>query len=140
MLRNRLRLGVIAAWLGVIALGCNALVPIRFAFDLGLNLAHARQCGHYEGAPVTHDAGWWLLGLLTGQDQTADPLRSHNGFHPALSTPCGVIGTIAAFAPPAAVLLAIPVFKSALELPKIELGAPHPAFFAAYRSRAPPLA
>ena len=131
---------MIAAWLGLIALGCNSLVPIRFAFDLGLNLAHARQCGHYEGAPVTHDANWWLLGLLAGQDQTADPLRSHNGFHPALNTTCGAIGTVTGFAAPAAVLLAMPAFKSVLEPLKIELGAPHSAFLAAYRSRAPPLA
>ena len=140
VLPNRLRLEVIVAWLGVIALGCNALIPVRFAFDLGLDLAHARQCGHYEGPPVTHDAGWWLRGLLAGQDQTADPLSSHNGFHPALSTPCGAIGTIAAFAPPPAGSLAIAVFKSALEPPRIEPSAPRLAFLAGYRSRAPPLA
>ena len=36
---NRLRLGAIAAWLGVIALSLDAIVPIHLAFDL----AHAFQ-------------------------------------------------------------------------------------------------
>ena len=140
MLQNRLRLGVISAWLGVIALGCNALLPIRFTFALSLDLAHARQCGHYEGGPVSHDASWWLLGLLAGQDQTADPSRSHKGFHPVLNAPCGAIGAVTAFAPPAPALLTAPNSRSALSPPQIDIGTPPTASFAPYHSRAPPSA
>lgn len=57
MLQNRLRLGVISAWLGVIALGCNALIPIRLAAEFALDLSRARQCGHYQGGPALRDAG-----------------------------------------------------------------------------------
>jgi hypothetical protein len=134
---NRVRVGAVAAWLGIIALGCNALLPIRFAFQLGLDVSHARQCGHYEGAPAPRDAGWWLLRLLIGQDPTADPLRSHNGFHPATGANCGATGPVVAVAAPLAAPLTIPIFQPAQ---RIDLRAPHPAFPAAYRSRAPPLA
>jgi len=137
---NRVRVGVVAAWLGVIALGCNALLPIRFAFQLGSNVTNARECGHYEGVRSPHDAGWWLLRLLTGQDPTADPLRSHNGLHPVFGTPCGAAGAVAAGAAPLTAVLTIPIFQRAPGPPKIDLGAPHPSFRAAYRSRAPPLA
>ncbi len=50
---NRLRLGAIAAWLGVIALGFNALVPIHLAFDL----AHTFETATHREAPsaAEHD-------------------------------------------------------------------------------------
>ena len=42
---NRVRLGAIAAWLGVIALSLDALVPIHLAFDL----AHAFNAAAHRG-------------------------------------------------------------------------------------------
>lgn len=136
---NRLRLRGIAAWLGVIALGCNSVVPIRFGLMLGLDLTHARQCGHYEGVPVTHDAGWWMLRLLTGQDLTADPYQSHNGFHPAFSGACGVIGAPPELidAPRALLPLPAPVehLRRWISVVRHQPRAPP----LAYQSRAPPV-
>jgi hypothetical protein len=136
---NRLRLRAIAAWLGVIALGCNSLVPIRFALVLGLDLTHARQCGHYEGAPLIHDAGWWMLKLLTGQDPTADPFQSHNGFHPAFSGACGVVGAPPEFIDAARALLPLPTcaeqVRRCISVVRHQPRAPP----LAYQSRAPPV-
>ena len=66
---NRLRLGAIAAWLGVIALSLDALVPIHLAFDL----AHTFETGTHREAssPAEHDFSWRLLALVTGH-QDAD--------------------------------------------------------------------
>ena len=66
---NRLRLGAIAAWLGVIALSLDALVPIHLAFDL----AHAFQTATHreDSSPAGHDFSWRLLALVTGH-QDAD--------------------------------------------------------------------
>jgi hypothetical protein len=137
---NRVRVGAVAAWLGAIALACNALLPIRAAFQLGLEVTNARECGHYEGVRSAHDAGWWLLSLLIGHDPTADPLRSHGGLHPAIGTPCGATSRVAAIAAPLAPLLTVPLFRRVVRRPAFDLSALPPALPVAYRSRAPPLA
>ena len=67
---NRLRLGAIAAWLGVIALSLDALVPIHLAFDL----AHAFETATHreDSSPAEHDFSWRLLALVTGHTRTLD--------------------------------------------------------------------
>lgn len=137
MLPSRLRFGIFAAWLGVIALGLNALVPVHLAFDL----AHALDPDHAEGAAADHDLVRCLLTLLTGHhdEDAADHPPNKPGHHDDCAV-CGAIGTLAGFAPTAVVLLAVPIPTYAMPRPALEVGAPHPAPAAAYRSRAPPLA
>jgi len=138
MLANRLRLGTIAAWLGVIALGFNALVPIHLAFDLADALAPAE----HNHAAADHDFARCLLTLLTGH-------RGHGHDHPPLhkadhhDSGCAVgaaVGTLAGFAPAAAALLPLPFEVHATAPLTPEIAAPAAAAIVAYRSRAPPLA
>jgi hypothetical protein len=136
MLPSRLRIGAIAAWLGVVALGFNALVPVHLAFDL----AHALAPDREEGAAADHDFVRCLLSLLTGHhDEDADHSSNKAGHHNDCAV-CGAIGTLAGFAPTAVVPLAAPVSAYAPLPPAIEARALHPSPAAAYHSRAPPLA
>jgi hypothetical protein len=138
MLPNRLRVGAIAAWLGVIALGLNALVPIHLAFDLAHELAPDR---HEAGAAADHGLVRCLLTLVIGHhEEDEDQSPAHKQHHHTDCAVCGAISTLAGFAPSAVVLLAVPILIYAPTLPTIELGAPQTAPFTAYRSRAPPLA
>ena len=103
----RLRLAI-AVWLGVIALGFNALVPIHLAFDLAHSLA-----------PEDHDHGSehgfvaCLLSLVVGHDEDEDQSPSHKGHHHENCAVCGSISTLAGLAPVVAVLLAVPILVSA---------------------------
>jgi hypothetical protein len=136
MLVNRVKVGAIAAWLGVIALSLNALVPIHVAFDL----AHALVPNRHEDAATDHDLVRCLLALVIGHhdDDTDQPL-GHKDHHHDCAV-CGAIGTLAGFAPAAdAVHLAIPAVAYGRVLPPSDIGAPDSAPFTAYRSRAPPL-
>jgi hypothetical protein len=134
----RLRLGTIATWFGVIALGFNALVPIQLAAGLAIDLAHARECGHYEGGTARHGPGWWVRTLLTGHDETTDPFHSHNGLHPTIGAVCAAIATPAGFT---AATAAAPPLPAGLEQAAVVAVAAEnqlPAWPSAYRSRAPP--
>jgi len=138
MLPNRLRAGAIAAWLGVIALGLNSLVPIHLAFDLAHTLAPDRQV---KDAAADHDLVRCLLTLIVGHhDEDEDQPPAHKGHHHAECAVIGAIGTLAGFAAAAAVPLAVPIPAYAPTLPTIERGAPRAAPLVAYQSRAPPLA
>ena len=132
---HRLRLRAIAAWLGIVALGFNALVPVHLAFDL----SHAFETGHrHAGENAAHGLAWSVLTLLTGHDEHRDPTGSHHHHRHADCAVCGALGTLAGFAPAAAAILALPV---RLEAPTLIVAAgerPHAAPPAAYRSRAPP--
>jgi hypothetical protein len=139
---NRLRLGAIAAWLGVIALGLDALVPIHLAFDL----AHAfEHLSHRQDSGVaTHDLSSRLLALVTGHhDADAEPgdgTKDHGKHHHADCAVCGSLATLAGFAPASAVLLPVPI---RIDVPILLAGAetpPRADCAAAYRSRAPPIA
>jgi hypothetical protein len=137
MLPNRLRVGAIAAWLGVIALGLNALVPIHLAFDLAHELVPNRPD---EDAAADHDFARSLLTLIVGHhDEDKDHSPSHKQHHHADCAVCGAIGALAGFAPAAAVLLAAPNLVYTPTPTASEVGAPNTAPLAAYRSRAPPL-
>ena len=139
---RRLRLGIIAAWLGVIALGFDALVPIHLAFDLDHAFEAAAQRQHAPAAG--HDLSWRLLALLTGHldsgDSPADKAGGHTKHHHPDCAVCSSLGTLAGFAPALAVPVPTPIRIEAPILPAASDSAPRAAIALAYRSRAPPIA
>lgn len=134
---GRLRLRVMAAWLGVLALALDALVPVHLAFDL----AHAAAPTRHRERPADRDFIAVLLTLVTGHHDAAGaggaPERHHRGDHCAV---CGAAATLAHFAPAAAVLLWPPAFAGVPKPAPPAAETPRPLAFVAYRSRAPPLA
>jgi hypothetical protein len=132
----RLRLGAVAVWLGVVALGLNALVPIHLAFDL----AHSLTPGHRDDdSAAGHDFVRCLLTLLTGHHHEDESRSSSgNGHHHSDCAVSSAIGTLAGFAPAGVTPLAVPPHSYVLTPLAADSGAPHRAPLAAYRSRAPP--
>jgi Protein of unknown function (DUF2946) len=134
----RLRLRAIAAWLGVIALSLDALVPIHLAFDL----AHAFETpthGEDSGA-AEQNFSWRLLALVTGHhdaDRTAD---SHNKHHREHCPVCSSLGTLAGFAPAVTAPLSVPIRVETPVLLATIASEPPGAPATAYHSRAPPIA
>lgn len=126
------------AWLGVIALSINALVPIHFAFDL----AEAFEPAHHASAGISGGAlDRQLLALICGNQQGVDEGGHHQGKLGDRGCPvCAAGGTLTALAPP--VLAALPVLNAIAAPPLAAALAAvcHSAPGAAYRSRAPPLA
>ena len=134
---NRLRLKAIAAWLGVIALGFNALVPIHLAFDLADAVVPVDP--HAE-ADADHDIVRSLLALLIGHDEDQDRPASDKRHQHGHCAVCEAVATLAGFAPAVVAPLVIPAFVYAATLTASSAAAPHPAPPAAYQARAPPLA
>ncbi len=131
---HRLKMAI-AAWLGVIALGFNALVPIYLAFDLAHSLA---ADDHDHGGD--HDFVGCLLTLVIGHHEDEDQTPSHKGHHHEGCAVCASIGTLAGLAPTPAIFLAGPILVYTASAPIADLAAPHAAPLTAYRSRAPPQA
>ena len=131
---NRLRLRVAAAWLGVLALGLNALVPVHLAFDLANAAA-----GQHQQSDAPRDFLHALLTLVIGHHDPDGGESSDKSRHHDECAVCGAAATLAGFALAAAVLFSTPVIagRSALRTPCAQ--APRKAAVAAYRSRAPPL-
>ncbi len=134
MRANRLRLGAVAAWLGMIALGLNALVPIHLAFDL----AHALAGEERHDASGEHAFGSSLLELVLGHHDLADGTDSHRGHHHTQCAVCGSLGTLAGFALAGPAIMPLPVRIEAPTAAAAVKNEPHAAAPAAYRSRAPP--
>lgn len=139
---RRLRFGVIAAWLGVIALGLDALVPVHLAFDL--DHAYEAVAQRQHAPALRHDLSWRLLALLVGHlDRDDSPGGKADGpakhHHPDCAV-CSSLGTLAGFAPAMAVPLPAPTRIEAPILPVASDTAPSAAIALAYRSRAPPIA
>jgi hypothetical protein len=140
----RLRLGAITAWLGVIALSLDALVPIHLAFDL----AHTFETAIHreDSSAVEHGFSWRLLTLVTGHHdededspsggKTGSPDKHH---HPDCAV-CSSLGTLAGFAPASAVPLSVPTRVETPTLLTTVAREPPAAPATAYRSRAPPIA
>jgi Protein of unknown function (DUF2946) len=139
---NRLRLGAIAAWLGVIALSLDALVPIHLAFDL----AHALEAGTHRELPshTKDDFSQRLLTLVIGHhDEDAssgDKHEGHSKHQHADCAVCGSLATLAGFAPAATALLSVPIRVATPLLLATIVSEPPGAPATAYRSRAPPIA
>jgi hypothetical protein len=121
-----------AARLGLLALALNALVPIHLAFDIAEAL-EVPQCSAHAEAESAEQS---LLALLSGH-RHANGKSDEHGKHHACPV-CSALGSLAAFAPPAATALLIPApadLPTAHFLVQTErFGTP-----AAYRSRAPPV-
>jgi hypothetical protein len=128
-----------AAWLGVIALALNALVPVHIAFDLAVALGPAHQ---ERAAASGHDLEWRLLALLTGHvDADGKPDRDkHHGSNRSYCPACSALGTLAGFAPTSVTALPVPVTVVAVIAVATIAGEPAKGPAAAYRSRAPPIA
>ena len=127
-----------AAWLGLVALAVNTLVPVHLAFDLAEALARARQSANEEaGGAERH-----LLALLSGHREAESPADEHgkhqhgHRHHPACPV-CSAFGALTGLALPTPVLLPIAgATGSTAALPATEIkpaGIP-----VGYRSRAPP--
>jgi hypothetical protein len=139
---SRLRLGAIAAWLGVIALGLDALVPVHLAFDLAEALATAthRADAGAENA-LRRDPIRRLLALAVGHHDGDGPAGGNSDDHDKHHHDCAVcssLGTLAGFAPtadfPFSVALRVEAPLLSAAVAKASPVAPAPA----YRSRAPP--
>jgi hypothetical protein len=133
-----------AAWLGLLALAVNALVPVHLAFDL------AEALGPTPQHPIEDEVGGaerQLLALISGHRE-ADGRADEHGRHkhgrdkhgqPHQCPVCSALGALTGLAPP--VLVALPVSDAAglpAALPAADaepVGTP-----AGYRSRAPPIA
>ncbi|MGH7113289.1 MAG: DUF2946 family protein [Stellaceae bacterium] len=142
---SRLRIGVIAAWLGVVALSLDALVPIHLAFDLAEALATTTQ----RAEAADHRLRWrdpsrQLLALLTGHrdgdGHPGDNSDRHGEHHRRECAVCGSLATLAGFAPAASAPLSAPLRIAAPILVAAAESAPRAAPAVAYRSRAPPIA
>jgi hypothetical protein len=126
-----------AAWLGVIALGLNALVPIHFAFDL----VEAFEPAHHAPAGIGKDGRErQLLALICGHQEGGGEGHHHGKRgHPGCPV-CAAGLTLVGVALSAGVALPIP--NAVAAPPEIVAVAAdhHGAPTAAYRSRAPPVA
>jgi hypothetical protein len=123
-----------AAWLGLLALALNALVPVHLAFDLAEALAPAPR----HGAPAAaHSAEWRLLALLTGHREADGKSREHGKERRTDCPVCNALGTLVGVAPVAIAALPVPAPVAMPALPEsVEFIAATPT--AAYRPRAPP--
>src|SRR6516164_8709970 len=121
-----------AARLGLLALVLNALVPIHLSFDIA-EAFEAQQC---NAQAEVDNPERQLLALLSGHHHTNGKSDEH-GKHHACPV-CSALGSLAAFAPPAATAISIPALG---ELPTAHfpVQAERLSPPAAYRSRAPPL-
>ena len=126
-----------AAWLGLLALALNALVPVHLAFDLAEVLAPARHADEEAGSAERR-----LLALLSGHREArghADEHGRHGHRHHHDCAVCSAFGALTGLAPPALLALSTP---DAIVLPAalaIVQGKPV-GTLAGYRSRAPPIA
>jgi hypothetical protein len=132
---SRPKLKAIAAWLGILALSVNALVPIHLAFDLADALAGE---SHERASPWHQHDGRQLLAALAGHHDSggksgAPSNRSHTDCFV-----CGSLSALAGFAGSAAIALPTPAMVDtpmSLAAATVELRG---ASAFAYRSRAPP--
>jgi len=127
-----------AAWLGLLALAVNTLVPVHLAFDLAEVLAPARHSADEEaGSAERH-----LLALISGHRETESPADEHRGHrhsHHHGCPVCSAFGALTGLALPTSILLpSADATGLAAALPATEIepaGTP-----VGYRSRAPPTA
>jgi hypothetical protein len=134
--RGRPKLKTIAAWLGVLALGINALLPIHLAFDLADALAGERA---EQASPHHQHDGRHLLAALAGhRDSGGKSGGAANGRHVDCFV-CGSLSALAGFAGTVSAALPTPAQADSpamLAAATVELRG---AAATAYRSRAPPI-
>jgi hypothetical protein len=131
----RPKLRSIAAWLGILALSLNALVPVHVAFDL----AGVLGIDDVEHAAVDHQHhGRDLLAALAGHRDAGSKSDRQSDRHRVDCFFCGALGSLAGFAPAAGLSLPIPFLidtSATLTACNDEVRG---TSCAAYRSRAPP--
>ena len=133
---GRLSLRAVAAWLGIVALTFDALVPVHLAFDL----SHSAEPGRHHETPARHGLFDALLTLVAGHRDEGGGQSSDRDPHHGVCAVCGAAATLAGFAPAAAILLSLPAFAGAPKPAAPAAEIPRPLAFVAYRSRAPPFA
>jgi Protein of unknown function (DUF2946) len=126
-----------AAWLGVLALAVNALVPIHVAFDLAEAFGPAPSLDAHAAA---HGAAWRMLAVLIGHQDGDDKPDGHGKDHHESCPVCSALGALAGFAPVAPVALPLPPLAAMPAAAPAIVGRPADAAPLAYRSRAPPIA
>ncbi len=124
----------IAAWLAMLALLLDALVPIHLSFDLvdALNASNAH--GRHAAVDPSHE----LLAKLVGHEGHPDQHGSDHQ-HRANCAVCSSVSTLAGFAAPLPAILPAPSTAAQPVVLGMRLVALSGAFPASYRSRAPPL-
>jgi hypothetical protein len=132
---NRPKLRDIAAWLGFLALGLNALVPVHLAFDLAHTLAPA---DHESGSD--HDLLGCLLSVVAGHHHDDDHGPAGKTDHEHGCAVCAASAILAGAALPAVAVLTAPMPVYAPKLGLADFASPPAAFAAAYHPRAPPVA
>jgi Protein of unknown function (DUF2946) len=123
----------IAAWLAMLALLLDALVPIHLSFDLvdALNASNAH--GSHTRVEPSHE----LLAKLVGHEGRPD--RHGGDHHRTNCAVCSSVSTLAGFAAPLPTILPAPNTAAQPVVLAMRLVALSGAFPASYRSRAPPL-
>jgi hypothetical protein len=126
---------VSAAWLGILALGLNALLPVHLAFDLAgaLSTAHAGHIERLDQRGHGHD----LLAQLVGHHNTGGKSGSHHQVDCAV---CATLGALTGFALAADVALPVPRLADVSATLASGIDGWGGTFPTAYRSRAPPCA
>jgi hypothetical protein len=131
----------LAAWLGVVALGLNSLVPVHLAFDLAEILGPPHRATAATGGLERR-----LIALACGHEEAdGDHPGEHRGdrdheHHHSGCPVCAAVGTLIAFAPAAAIVLPLPAAIAAAPAAIVGIEQPRRPPLAAYRSRAPPFA
>jgi hypothetical protein len=132
-LRRRKRISL-AAWLGFVALGIQALVPIHLAFDL----VAALDQGGTKPAHADRPEGELLAALAGHHHPRNNPNRGSDSHH-ADCMVCNSLGTLGTLAPPLPAALPSPVLLPSAPafaaLPTKLAGASPAGYF----SRAPPI-
>jgi hypothetical protein len=136
MRRKRRRCSVIAAWLGILALSVNALVPVHLSFDLADALAGDRL----EQASLHHQHdGRDLLAALAGHRDSGSK-SGGSGHHSHIDCfVCASLSALAGFAGTAGVGLPTPAPADAPALLASAIVELRGTCLTAYRSRAPPI-
>jgi hypothetical protein len=133
---GRPKLKTIAAWLGVLALSINALLPIHLAFDLADALAGERV---EQASPHHQHDGRQLLAALAGHRDSGGKSGAPGSRGHLDCFVCGSLGALAGFAAAAGIAVPTPALLDApasLAAATVELRGASPT---AYRSRAPPI-
>lgn len=139
-----------AAWLGVLALGLNALVPVHLAFDLTTALAPAHHPRAVSDESVRRVVAWLALhpehpaaATATGHDHHDHAHRGSTGgehhHHGAACPVCAALGSLAALSLAAPAAIAAPLTIAAPPAAPAPVAVAAIFYPAGYRSRAPPL-
>jgi hypothetical protein len=131
---SRTQRHAVAAWLAMVALLLNALVPIHLSFDL----VDALNASHVHGGHVTVAPSHELLAQLVGHEGHAHQ-HGRDRHHHTDCAVCGAASTLAGFAAPPPAMLPAPNTAAQPVLLTLGCAAFAGSFPTPYRSRAPPL-